>query len=471
MKATHNTQHMRDTARRLFASAVALVLTLCLCPLASARAEEASTASTDVDLAGEVLAADASTDDQSSQEQQETDESASGATSDEADDSQADDTQADGQDTSEESQDVEQTQEGGQDQATDDASTQQAPVVSVAFIGPESEWARVASIELWPGANAWDASLAALDQSGMTYEVGTFVADDVLVSLARSDQAAPCATDLSSGSAWHLWVNGERYQASASTYVLEDADELEWRYEWGSIVVSVSAVGPGGTGQAWWIEPTDVQVAATGSAWDASLVAFEQAGYRQGRLLSYEAFDDGSVELESLASLGSSGVTGERWQVFVNGVLCENDAAHVAIRSGDTICWCYVVNGTSELPAFVENTAGAVQSPAVQVSLAGVVSQAWVQDASDDASLAEVLDVATGIVVSGQDGARSLMVASGVPDVPLAHGLAGQSWETSLSYLLAGKLSSGQGGRAAFGDDGCLYYLDGAGSIVKLELS
>lgn len=357
--------------------------------------------------------------------------------------------------------------------AKDGKSKNAQPIAaSVCFVGLDAEWARVADIELDEGADAWDATAAALKLCGLPFEAGSAGSDDVLVSLAPSYADEALVADMTSGSGWHLFVNGERYGGSASTYILEDGDEVTWRYEVGSIEVSVSVVGPGGTGQAYWIAPTSVEVLSTQSVWDVSHQVFEQNGYGDGRLLSYSVSDNGDVQLEALASLGSNGVTGESWQVFVNGVPAYENVAHISLHAGDSICWYYAGNGTNGLPAFAEKTGAGSQSPQTMVHLEGDVSQAWSQGfaCSDSAAcLGEILDASIGLTVHGQKGAHSLEIARSLPDA-LTTTVVGMERDGSLSQLLSSKLSGGQGGRAAFGVDGALYYLDDLGSLVKLEL-
>lgn len=400
-------------------------------------------------------------------------------------DNAGDSTQDASEDTSDADSDETDAKDGGSkdDAAKDDddkdgkskdgkSKDVQPIAVSVCFVGLDSEWARVADIELDEGADAWDASEAALKLSGLPFETGSAGSDDVLVSLAPSYADEALGADMASGSGWHLFVNGERYGGSASTYVLEDGDEVAWRYEVGSIEVSVSVVGPGGTGQAYWIAPTSVEVLSTQSAWDASHQVFEQNGYGDGRLLSYSVSDNGDVQLEALASLGSNGVTGESWQVFVNGVLAYENVAHIALHAGDSICWYYAGNGTNGLPSFAEKTGAGSQSPQTMVHLEGEVSQAWSQEFASPTSyscLAEILDASTGLTVHGPKGACSLETIRTLPDA-LTTTVAGMERDGSLSELLNNKLSRGQGGRAAFGVDGALYYLDDLGSLVKLEL-
>lgn len=342
--------------------------------------------------------------------------------------------------------------------------------VTVAFSSPEGEWWQGA-IALASGSTAWDATLAALRESGMAYEVGSASADDVIVSLAQGYDGISYALDTSTGSAWHLYVNGDRYMGSASTLVVAEADVLEWRFEVGTVMVSVSVVGPGGTGLDYWISPTNVNVDATQSVWEASRTVFEQNGYVDGRLLSYAVGEDGSVELESLASLGANGITGETWQVFVNGMQPTQNVAHMIVRAGDSICWYYAGNGESELPTFAAKTGAASQSPATTVRLEGSVSQAWTYNTVDRTNLSVRINTATGVTVSGSRGLWSL--SSTTRSLPNSLGLDGGSrpWYKSLARLVGSKLGTGEGGRATFGADGSLYYLDDLGSVVKLELT
>ena len=350
-------------------------------------------------------------------------------------------------------------------------TTDSAVDVTVVFSGPDGEWER-SDLSIEEDSTAWEASLIALSESSLVYETGSSTADDVIVSLARSYDEVPCTLDTITGSAWHLYLNGERYKGSASTLNVGDGNVLEWRFDVGTVVVSVSVVGPGGTGLDYWIAPTSVEVEATQSAWDTSRIVFEQNGYVDGRLLSYTVGEDGSVELDSLASLGASGITGETWQVFINGVRPEENVALTGLRSGDSICWYYAGNGENELPTFVAKTGAASQSPAAMVRLDGNVSQAWTRKADDAAALVSRINASTGVAVSGAEGTWSI---AAVKQQPFAGTVAFEGgsnrWNTSLAHLMDAKLGTGQGGRAAFGSDGGLYYLDDLGAVVKLELT
>lgn len=349
---------------------------------------------------------------------------------------------------------------------------------TVVFSGPDGEWWRTSDLSIDAGSSAWVATLSALQQSGMPYETGSASTADVIVSLAPDRDSQPCELDVSLGSAWHLYINGEWYEGAANTYEVKDGDELEWRFEIGTITVSVSVVGPGGTGLDYWISPTDVEVEATGSAWDASRTVFEQNGYIDGRLLSYSVADDGSVELESLASLGENGLTGERWQVFVNGSLPDENIALLPLRAGDSICWYYAGNGEGELPSFAAKTGAASQNPATTVWVDGIVSQAWTRAVDVAKRPTERLHAISDVYVLGHEGTWSLTASpSSLADsldltsVTSAYtSTKPQGWHSSLAHLMDGKILHGQGGQATINADGSLYYLDNLGSVVKLEI-
>ncbi len=366
--------------------------------------------------------------------------------------------------------------------SSNSSQTTVAPVpkitATVVFVGPEGEWGRVSDLAVGAKANGWDATLEALKQSGMPYKVDSTSGAGVITSLAKSDGSDPCELDVSTGSAWHLYINGEKYEDAAATYTVKQGDELEWHFDVGTIVVSVSVVGPGGTGTDYWISPTEVEIAATGSAWDASLIVFEQNGYIDGRLLSYTVADDGSVQLESLASLGENGLTGERWQVFVNGVLPEENIALLPLHAGDSICWYYAGNGEASLPSFAEKTGAASQNPAANFWIEGVVTQAWSRNVNAKAQPANRLSLVSDVFVLGGKGSWSLTASpSTLSDsltlmnrASLTANTGSTRWQGSLARLMDGKVLHGDGGQATLSADGSLYYLDTSGSVVKLEL-
>ncbi len=342
--------------------------------------------------------------------------------------------------------------------------------VTVRFVGIDGVWAEQAYLSVGENASVWDATRLALTSSSLTYHTGTTSAQDALVSITRPDTDETLSLDSSTGSGWHLYVNGERCLGSPSSFVLSEGDEVEWRYEIGTIMVSVSVVGPGGTGESYWIVPTSVRVPATYSVWDASLEVFSTNGYGEGRLLSYATGADGTVRLESLAALGENGITGESWQVFVNGVMPQSDAAHVTLHPGDSICWYYAGQGEYVLPSFVAQSGAASQDPATTISIDGVVVQAWsnTQDGTD--SLFSIIDRMSGLALTGQSGAMSLLDEGKRALDPLAQLSGVGYWRLSLAHALDAKLSTGEGVRSAMGVDGSLYYLGESGSIVKLEL-
>jgi hypothetical protein len=335
--------------------------------------------------------------------------------------------------------------------------------------GPDHTLASVKGIGLQEGASAWDATKLALAQSGLSYRLGADSAQDVIASVTDPSGDSVLKLDAKTGNGWHLYLNSERYQGSASTAKLQDGDEVVWRYEVPSFEVSVAVVGPGGTGTEYWIAPTPVMVNANQNAWDATFAVFEQNGLATGRLLSYVVGEDGSVWLESLSGLGESGITGESWQVFLNGAPAETDAAHVALHAGDSVCWYYVGNGVSELPAFVEETGAASPSPVVGIRVDGKVAQAWTTPVTGRGSLTEVLGLESGLMISG--GKLPTVVAHNQPSVsPAVQTNTGIAWRQSMAHTLEKRLYTGQGGRATLSPDGSLYYVDSLGSLVKLEV-
>ena len=342
-------------------------------------------------------------------------------------------------------------------------------VASVRLDGPDHTLASVKGITLPEGASAWDATKLALAQSGLSYRLGADSAQDVIASVTDPSGDSALKLDTKTGNGWHLYLNSERYQGSASTAKLQDGDEVVWRYEVPSFEVSVAVVGPGGTGTEYWIAPTPVTVDANQSAWDATFAVFEQNGLAAGRLLSYVVGEDGSVWLESLSGLGESGITGESWQVFLNGAPAETDAAHVALHAGDSVCWYYVGNGVSELPAFVEETGAASPSPVVGIRMDGKVTQAWATPVTSRGSLSEALGLESGLTISG--GKLPTVVAHGTSGISSAiQTNTGIAWRQSMANALEKRLYTGQGGRATLAPDGSLYYVDDLGSLVKLEV-
>lgn len=342
-------------------------------------------------------------------------------------------------------------------------------MASVRLEGPKGVLATIEGLTLPKQATAWDATKLALAQSGLSYRLGTDSAHDVIASVDDPDGNAALGFDSDTGNGWHLYLNAERYQGSASTAGLRDGDEVVWRYEVPSFEVTVAVVGPGGTGTEYWVVPTAVSVSANQNAWDASYAVFEQNGFAVGRLISYYVGQDGAVRLESLSGLGENGITGESWQVFVNGAPASTDAAHVVLHAGDSVCWYYVGNGVSVLPVFAEETGAASPSPVVGVRVDGRVAQAWTASVARRGLIPDALGFGSGIVVSG--GGLPAVSMHDVSDVPLAiQTNTAAAWRRSMANMLEKRLYTGRGGRATLARDGSLYYVDGLGSLVKLEV-
>lgn len=356
---------------------------------------------------------------------------------------------------------------GGQEVETSELTK---VTVTIRFVGTDGVWAEQAGLAIDEHANAWEATRLALTNSHLAYHTGTDAAQDVLVSITHPAGDETLELDSSTGSGWRLYINGERCLGLPSSFGLGEGDVVEWRYEVGTFMVSVSVVGPGGTGKSYWIAPTSVRVPATHSVWDASLEVFATNGYEEGRLLSYTTGADGSVRLESLAALGENGITGESWQVFVNGVMPQSDAAHVVLHPGDSVCWYYTGQGEYVLPSFVAQSGAASQDPATTISIDGVVVQAWSSTQDTSESLFSIIDRMSGLAITGQNGAASLLEEGKKTLDPLSQLSEVGHWRSSLSYALDTKLSTGEGIRSVMGCDGSLYYLNDLGSIVKLEL-
>ena len=360
-------------------------------------------------------------------------------------------------------------QQTGDTAAKPDAKQEKTISVSVRLEGPEGTLASVEGMSLKEGASAWDATKLMLAQSGLSYRLGADSAQDVISSVVDPADDTALELDAKAGNGWHLYLNAERYQGSSSTATLRDGDEVVWRYEVPTFEVSVAVVGPGGTGTEYWIAPTPVVVNASQNAWDATFAVFEQNGLVTRRLLSYAVGDDGSVWLESLSGLGESGITGESWQVFLNGAPAESDAAHVTLHAGDSICWYYVGNGVGELPAFVEETGAASPNPVVGIRVDGKVTQAWATPVTRQGSLREVVGLESGLVVMG-GGLPSVVVHDAPGVTPAIQTRTGAAWQQSMANTLEKRLYTGQGGRATLAPDGSLYYVDDLGSLVKLEV-
>lgn len=341
--------------------------------------------------------------------------------------------------------------------------------VSVRFASGGETWAAVNKIELPEDSSAWDATRNALTQTGLAYRTGAESTQDVIVSLTN-EQGITLSADFTSGSGWHLYRNDKRCQGSSSTIKLKDGDTVEWRYEVGALKVMVAVVGPGGTGDSYWIPPTSVRLNASATAWDASEEVFTTNKFEGANLISYTTGSNGEVWLDSLAALGENGITGESWQLFVNGELCTTDAAHVELKAGDSICWYYSGRGVSTLPAFVAQTGAAAQDPATTVRIDGLVLQSWASSVVSEVGGYAAYNRAAGLSATGKDSAVALVwEGSGLMD-PLSQTLANNSWRQSLSHVMAGKLSEGEGVQSVSGLDGRMYYFSDRDVLVSLEV-
>lgn len=342
--------------------------------------------------------------------------------------------------------------------------------VTTRIVGTDGVWLELKALELDEGASAWDATRTMLTSSDYAYRTGTESTQDVLVSVTHPSDGTTLSLDAATGSGWHLYLNGERYLGSSSSKKLAEGDDVEWRYEVGTFMVRVAVVGPGGTEASYWIAPTTVRMEATQTAWDASLAVFEQSGYSTGRLLSYSSSEDGTVHLESLAALGENGITGEVWQVFVNGEIPPQNVAKLALHAGDSICWYYAGRGEMSLPSFVAETGAASQNPAESISIEGIVAEAWRQAGTSDLVPYAVVDCLSGVSVTGGDQVRALVSERKTLIDPLSQLMGPTVWRSSLSRAVGAKLATGEGVGSVMGLDASLYYVDDSGLLAKLEL-
>lgn len=354
------------------------------------------------------------------------------------------------------------------DAAGEDASNSASIVVSVSFVGPDDEeWDREDALVVPPETTAWQATTMALSQSSLFYNTWLPSSSNVIVSLTRDIEDEPLAFDPSTGSGWHLYLNDKHRRAPATELGLDDGDEVSWRYEVGTFYVTVSVVGPGGTGYSYWVHPTRRRVNYGDSVWDASLLVFHKKGYQEGRLLSYTTGDDGTVELQSLAALGENGITGEMWRPFVNGEPVD-DVAHAELHAGDSICWYYAGNGEQSLPDFVEKSGAASQSPASLVHIDGDIVQFWAKPVVRQDGTLTGLGYESGLRLSG-DGTLAEMLSS---DVALPGNLVDIAsrgvWQKSLACVLDEVVFEGGSGRASQSRDGGVCYLDDTGEVHKL---
>lgn len=340
--------------------------------------------------------------------------------------------------------------------------------VTVRFVGLDGPWATMRRLELLEGASAWDATRTALTDSELNYRTGAEATQDVIVSLTNAE-GMTLEADFANGSGWHLYLNGDRFQGSSSKMELNEGDAIEWRYEMGTIMVTVSVIGPGGTGDSYWVPPTGVRLDVSQNGWDASKTVFEQNGYSGRHSLSYTNGANGEVWLDAIAALGENGITGEAWQLFINGSLSSTDIAHVTLRSGDSICWYYTGRGVASLPSFASRTGAAAQNPATAVSIEGVVGQTWADRTAATVGGYSVLDRAAGLTLAGEGDAPALVSEGYELMDPLAQSLGDVGWRQSLSNVLAGKLASGEGGSSLMGLDGGLYYLSDRKSVIRLD--
>lgn len=361
--------------------------------------------------------------------------------------------------------------------------------VVVRVVGPDSDGGESTwvdgSVELGMGQNAWQATTKALAKTGVDYQSAIDTSGETLASLESPYDGRTWGPNASNGDSWVLFVNGSLEADGAGSYQPKDGDELLWYYHRSHTYVTVSAVGPGGTGEVFWLDPVTLDLQPGQSAWDACLEAFGEGGFEEGRTLYYGVDGSGNVTLGSLSSLGPNGITGESWQLFVNGAPAEENVSTLALQDGDDLCWYYANVGDETLPEFARSRiAQAKRDGADRIDgrvyvawgrrLAGYLPRAGADDADDEGPTLEVvgdrleislggtaveLSCATGSVVS-------VSAATDRADLQDAGGQTGGWLRDQVSLLGAAPAPACW----AWGPDGSFYYIESTGVAYRLVI-
>lgn len=373
------------------------------------------------------------------------------------------------------------------DAAATEADADAAPAeveVTVRVVGPdgsggESQWASQ-EVVMPEGQTAWQATTTALSSAGLAYQSLVDASGESLASVTSPLDGTTWAPNASNGDSWRLFVNGSPWTGSADACQPRQGDEILWYYHQTRTYVTISAVGPGGTGEAFWLDPVTVEVAAGESAWDLSLEALEAGGYHDGSTLYYGVDANGDVTLGSLSSLGPNGVTGESWQLFVNGSPAEENVARLTLHDGDDLCWYYANAGDTGLPSFAR-TAIARAKAAGAHHVDGRVYTAWGRRLASylpDTGMAGVrptlrvvgdrVEVGLGdatVTLSCADGSVLSVSEGGEGLTGRGEDLVGRSDLRDLVPLASQEEDSQTW---AWGLDGSFYYVEATGVVYRL---
>lgn len=251
--------------------------------------------------------------------------------------------------------------------------------VTVRVVGPdedlgETDWVSAQSVTAVEGQTALQVVSGALRQVGLAFSTATDAQGNLVASVASPLDGQTWGPNAASGDGWLLLANG--VPVNPNDYHPRQADELLLYYRLTRTHVTVSAVGPGGTGEVFWLRPVERVVAPGQTAWDVCLEALEAGGYVVGSSLYYGDDADGNVQLGSLSALGPNGVTGESWQLFVNGSPAQEGANRLTLHDGDDLCWYYANTGDMSLPDFATSAIAAAKRAGSE-RLEGRVYTAW----------------------------------------------------------------------------------------------
>ena len=107
--------------------------------------------------------------------------------------------------------------------------------VNVIFIGPaadgtDSSWLSLPAESFDPGMNAADITVAALDETSMTYDAQNTAYGLYLNSITSPYDNQVYGYDEATGRFWQLFLNGTAASEGASSIAVADGDTLVWYY-------------------------------------------------------------------------------------------------------------------------------------------------------------------------------------------------------------------------------------------------
>ncbi len=279
--------------------------------------------------------------------------------------------------------------------AAQDASESESALVTptVSVIGRPLDalaweyWAYEVPVSVESGTSAQDAVCAALDATGLAYELGTYKDEPVITSLTSADGSVTLANK---GSNWNVFRNGKPagyFGQFGTSPVTSDeaitvcfADYIPSAVARTSVNVRVSVIGPNAEGQdACWAENVRCKVPLTdgaASGADASKMAFDAAGLRYDYVEEYGYLNTITSPYTGQA-LGWDQDSHAYWNLYVNGEWSTVGASSVNLADGMEITWYYAPDA-AELPNTAELTKQNVTFSVVDAS--GQAATAWVNE-------------------------------------------------------------------------------------------